>query len=140
LPEKEPFNEAAVAGAHKTPHDRTAHAAAGGAGGLYRFQGGALDPGDASAAAWLGKPDGMGYAAFEARLRGWTDGARVGLWRRQMVLGPAPEFCLLAPLAHHEQGRRQCRPDVGQGVLDAGRRIFWDVSLKVTRSGCGPLR
>lgn len=92
-----PLNDAAVSGAHKTPHDRAARAAAGGAGGLYRFQGGALDPGDAPAAAWLGKPDGIDYAAFEARLRAWTDGARVGLWRRQMVLGPAPEFCLLVP-------------------------------------------
>ncbi|MDQ2828434.1 MAG: hypothetical protein M3Y74_05225 [Chloroflexota bacterium] len=93
----DPLNNAAVSGAHKTPHNHAAHAAAGGAGGLYRFQDGALDPGDAPAAAWLGKPDGMGYAAFDVRLRAWTDGVRVGLWRRQMVLGPAPEFCLLVP-------------------------------------------
>jgi hypothetical protein len=39
----------------------------------------------------------MSYADLYARLQPWTERASVTLWERQMVLGPAPEFCLRTP-------------------------------------------
>lgn len=65
----DPLNAAAVSGARRGPHDRAA----------------------AGAAAW---PEGMRYAEFEARLRGWI-GEQAAVWQRQMVLGPASEYCVL---------------------------------------------
>jgi hypothetical protein len=45
---------------------------------------------------WLTKPKAMQYAELYERLGPLTE--RGGsLWRRQMVLGPAPEFCLVTP-------------------------------------------
>ena len=82
------LNDAAVAGSRRAPHDGVARLAAGGAGGLYR-QLASGPPGPVSRVTWLSKPAGMGYPDFLALLpRG------VELWQRQLVLGPAPEFCL----------------------------------------------
>ena len=81
------LNEAAVTAARQAPHDAVARVAGGGAGGVYRR----LAQGDGSAphsARWLSKPEGEGYASFLARLPPGE------AWQRQLVLGPAPEFCL----------------------------------------------
>jgi hypothetical protein len=43
------------------------------------------------------KPAGMAYADLYARLQSWTGAPGTSLWRRMMVLGPAPEFALIAP-------------------------------------------
>jgi hypothetical protein len=43
------------------------------------------------------KPAGVGYPDHYERLRPYTNRTGVSLWRRMMVLGPPPEFCLLAP-------------------------------------------
>jgi hypothetical protein len=58
-----------------------------GAGGVYRLVMGesALD---ATQAAWIAKPAGTPYDAWHAQL------PERSVWRRQMVLGPAPEYCL----------------------------------------------
>ena len=91
----DPLNEAAVSGARKEPHDAAAHAATDGAGGLYQLKSGG--PGVAAQNAfWFSKPAGVGYPEFYERLETWTEDPNSSLWRRQMVLGPAPEFCLLA--------------------------------------------
>jgi hypothetical protein len=42
----------------------------------------------------------MAYPELYQRLRPWTDRPDVSLWRRMMVLGPAPEFCLVTPSEH----------------------------------------
>jgi hypothetical protein len=87
------LNEAAVSGACKEPHNAVAKDAAKGAGGLYRLHAGEVGLAKADVALWFAKPSGMSYE----RLYGMLDAevGRVGgsLWRRQMVLGPAPEFC-----------------------------------------------
>lgn len=83
------LNEAAVTAARQEPHDAVARLAGGGAGGLYRrFSSGAGVP---EVVRWMSKPAGESYAAFLARLPG------VEAWQRQLVLGPAPEFCVLGP-------------------------------------------
>ena len=89
------LNEAAVSGSRQQPHDEAARAAAGGAGGLYHLKSGEPEVAGLRFAAWLTKPPNTDYRDFYALLEPWTDRPGSSLWRRQMVLGPAPEFCLL---------------------------------------------
>ncbi|WP_242342847.1 hypothetical protein [Anaeromyxobacter terrae] len=82
------LNEAAVSGARREPHDAAARLAGGGHGGVYRLlapaRGGTLPR-----TTWCSKPGGASYPEFVAQLPpGET-------WQRQMVLGPAPEFCII---------------------------------------------
>lgn len=91
------LDNAAMSHAHKGSHDRVAQRAAGGAGGLYRLRTGQGDVQQARFAIWLSKPTGTSYEMFYDLLSGWTSQPGVGLWGRQMVLGPTPEFCLLSP-------------------------------------------
>jgi hypothetical protein len=44
---------------------------------------------------WLTKPAGVRYPEFREQLARVTESG-VTVWRRQMVLGPAPEFRLTA--------------------------------------------
>lgn len=86
----DPLNEAAV-GARAGAEHAAAAAGAEGLGGLYRLQRGV--PRAASATvSWLSKPRGEDYRTFYERF-----GGEVVLWRRMMVLGPAPEFLLEGP-------------------------------------------
>jgi hypothetical protein len=92
----DPLNEAAVKGARSAPHDAVAHMATDGAGKLMILKSGSArtEPGFEIR---FSKPAGMAYTELYERLKPWTDRAEVSLWRRMMVLGPAPEFCLVAP-------------------------------------------
>jgi hypothetical protein len=91
----DPLNEVAVSGRRRASHDRAAHLAAGGAGGLLRLREGDPDLEAARVETWISKPKGMSYADFYGRLGPAVAGG-AELWRRQMVLGPEPEFCLAA--------------------------------------------
>lgn len=42
------------------------------------------------------KPRGVTYPDLYGQLKRWTDRPDVSLWRRMMVLGPPPEFCLVS--------------------------------------------
>ena len=90
------LNEAAVSGARSASHDSVAHMATDGAGKLLALVSGSAATG-AAFEIRFSKPAGMGYPELYDRLKPWTDRAEVTLWRRMMVLGPPPEFCLLAP-------------------------------------------
>ena len=81
------LNEAAIPGLRRDPHDGAARMAQGGAGGVYRRvrEGLATAPAQAS---WFGKPAEIGYPQFLGQIPPGE------LWQRQLVLGPAPEFCL----------------------------------------------
>jgi len=89
------LNEAAVSASRAAPHDGAAAVAAGGAGGLYSLQHGATlrQP---QVAHWFGKPEGMPYRDLFAQLAPVVEQVQGALWMRQMVLGPAHEFCLHA--------------------------------------------
>lgn len=93
------LGEAATGRGHRTSHDRAARASGRGAGGLYALLDGAGDIPAAIAAArvavWV-TPSRGGRARELAELL--ADGAEtpVSVWRRELVLGPAPEFCVLA--------------------------------------------
>jgi hypothetical protein len=83
------LNEAAVDVSRRVRHDRAAEMAAAGWGSVYELvRGSARIPVGVS---WRDKARGQATADFLASL----DAATV--WRRQLALGPAPEFCLSAP-------------------------------------------
>ncbi len=42
------------------------------------------------------KPRGMGYPQLYAAMEGFAARPGASLWRRMMVLGPPPEFCLVS--------------------------------------------
>jgi len=89
------LNEAAVSSSRAQPHDVAASVAAGGAGGLYGLRcGTALRR--PHYAHWFDKPEGMPYRELFAQLAPVVDRVDCALWMRQMVLGPAREFCLHA--------------------------------------------
>jgi hypothetical protein len=92
----DPLNAAAVSAARAATHDAVAHMSADGAGKLLALVSGrpSTEPGFEIR---LSKPKGMSYADFYQRLEPWTSRDQVHLWRRMMVLGPPPEFCLVAP-------------------------------------------
>jgi hypothetical protein len=87
------LNEAAVSASRAAPHDAAAAIAASGAAGLYRLRlGAALQKPQVDH--WFGKPDGMQYGELFSQLGPLVDRVDGALWMRQMVLGPAREFCL----------------------------------------------
>jgi len=89
------LNEAAVSGACKEPHNQVAQGAADGAGGLFRLRAGEAGLATARVGLWFAKPAGMSYEMLYRMLQSEIEGAAGGgsVWQRQMVLGPAPEFC-----------------------------------------------
>jgi hypothetical protein len=88
------LNAAAVSGSRAAPHDSAARMAADGVGKLLSLAAGEYSP-SAGFEVRFAKPAGMTYADLYARLQGWTGRPGVSLWRRMMVLGPAPEFCMV---------------------------------------------
>jgi hypothetical protein len=91
------LNQAAVAAVHVVSHDRVAHQAAGGAGAIYGLHAGSESAGSV-VRTWFAKPAGWSYGRLEEALAPALDDG-CSLWRRQLVLGPAPEFCLRAERA-----------------------------------------
>ena len=92
------LNDAAVSGARSGLHDSVARVATDGAGKLLKLAAGTYN----AAAEYeirFSKPRGMAYRDLYSLLETWTKQAGISLWRRMMVLGPPPEFILLAPYA-----------------------------------------
>jgi hypothetical protein len=89
----------AVDAARTDSHDAMARSVRNGAGGLYALLTGEFD-GPASRSGWAGwftKRPGVSYSRLTAELTELTeDGVVQAVWQRQLVLGPAPEFRLLA--------------------------------------------
>ena len=99
------LNRAAVEGPNKGPHDDVAHDGAAVAGGLYKLLWGSLPLRYARSALWLAKPDGTSYRAFLDGLSELTKDGPADVWQRQMVLGPAPEFCVHSKAPLRPRGR-----------------------------------
>jgi hypothetical protein len=112
------LNAAAVAGERKAPHDAAAAAARAGVAGVMGHVAGPLLPAAPGWAAWLSKPAGTGYEEFHAELAAAL-GPDASAWQRQMTLGPATEYCVLAaaeqalpwPAAHAWPLRAVVTPD-----------------------------
>jgi hypothetical protein len=90
------LNAAAVSGDRAGPHDAVAGMAADGMGKLFKLAAGEHSI-EAGFEVRFSKSAGMKYADLYARLQPLTAAPGVSLWRRMMVLGPPPEFCLIAP-------------------------------------------
>jgi hypothetical protein len=103
------LNAAAVSGGRTAAHDTAAHMAVDGVGKLYSLVSGEPSAGPGFEIQFS-KPAGVGYTDHYQRLRPYTDDPGVSLWRRMMVLGPSPEFCLLAPAKVELPG--EYRPEV----------------------------
>lgn len=92
------LNATAVDPHHRSDHDRAAGLAGRGWGGVYAcVRGEARIP---VGARWLDKPRGQSSGRFIA---GFADDLTT--WQRQLVLGPAPEFCV----ASEEDAQRAYR-------------------------------
>jgi hypothetical protein len=91
------LNEAAVGHGHRTAHDRAARQTGLGTAGLYGLHDGDTAGWQESGlAVWVERESESAAPALADLL---VDGAsrKIScLWRRQMSLGPAPEFCLQA--------------------------------------------
>ena len=92
------LNDAAVSGLRAPAHDAAAKMAANGTGKLLRLATGEPDL-VARHEVRFAKPAGVAYADLYEMLDQWTSLPGVSLWRRMMVLGPPPEFCLVTPIA-----------------------------------------
>jgi hypothetical protein len=89
------LNVAAVNGTLKAPHDRVAARSGGGAAGLYQLRAGGAQL-VAGWETWFAKPRGWGYADVDRSLEGTLRFApESSLLRRQLVLCPTTEFCLV---------------------------------------------
>ena len=89
------LNEIAVSGALEKPHNTIAQLTKhGGFGGLYRHAAGSDALFDDSRTFWLSRPRGVHW---QDAIPGIVASAHsnVAVWRRQMVLGPAPEFAVI---------------------------------------------
>lgn len=84
---------ASTSGRMAAPHRGIASLTGSMAAGLYGLVRGEVAGG--GLASWFGKPRGEDYSDFYRRLEPSTGGGG-SLWRRQLVLGPTPEFCLLS--------------------------------------------
>lgn len=83
------LNEVAVDAVHRGVHDRAAAPVADGWGAVYSLERGPVEI--PVGTEWRDKPRGEPTTEFLDRL------ATATVWRRQLVLGPAPEFCLAVP-------------------------------------------
>ncbi len=91
------LNAAAVSGERLPRHDAVAGLAAEGWGGVYALvRGPAVPP---AATDWVAKPAGQSYGEFVESLEA------ASVWQRQLLLGPAPEFCLGRPPGARDPGR-----------------------------------
>jgi hypothetical protein len=91
----DPLNEAAVSGARTPVHNAAARMAVDGVGKLLSLAGGEPTAGPGFEIRFS-KPKGMAYADMYERMQPIASRPGSSLWRRMMVLGPPPEFCLVS--------------------------------------------
>lgn len=88
----DPLNAYAVAGCVQGSHGHVAAQMGEGHGGLYAHAWGEIAPQPHSTIFWLTRPRGIDWRSMLEAVRSHWPAANV--WRRQMVLGPAPEFAV----------------------------------------------
>ena len=114
---------AAVSRGHESAHREAARRAGTGAAAVYRLIEGELRPGRARIAGWVSRPAGEGDPTVGQLLGDGVEPSDGSLWQRSLVLGPAPEFCLLHGAAElpGETGLEAARLPAGWSVELAGR-------------------
>lgn len=89
------LRQAAVAGGHRTAHDRAARRFGAGTASVMRLCEGAAAPAAARLAVWVSVSGSPQEVEIAGLLLGDGMDADAGLWRRELALGPAPEYCVL---------------------------------------------
>lgn len=117
------LEQAAVARGHVSAHDAVAAHTAAGSGGVYELVEGSSRSAAAGCAVWVSSRPGRGRLSLEALLGDGIDPRRDGLWRRSLVLGPAPEYCVLA--ADPPAGVGQARLPAGWSARAMRRTPVW---------------
>jgi len=110
---------AAVSSGHESAHHEAARRAGGGTAAVYRLIEGELEPGRARLAAWVGRPAGEDDPSVGQLLGDGVSSSKGSLWQRCLVLGPAPEFCLLLEPA--QSGLAPSRLPAGWSATLSGR-------------------
>jgi len=87
---------AAVSRGHAGAHESAARAMGTGTGAVYRLLEGAAKLEDAHAAVWVTRPGGAAALEITDLLGDGFDPERTSVFQRSLVLGPAPEVCLLS--------------------------------------------
>jgi hypothetical protein len=88
------LNDAAVSGQARPPHDSIAMDAMGGTGGVFRMVSSNVLLSESRYATWVEKPAGPTYQTYYDEVAKSVGAARTDLWRRQLTLGPSPQFCI----------------------------------------------
>jgi hypothetical protein len=117
------LNEAAVGRGHRTAHDTAARHTGDGAAGVYRLLEGGAHLASVELAVWVQHQPGAEPPLLGALLGDGMDPRSSGLWRRQLVLGPGPEYCVLA--AEQPAGTRPGRLADGWRAEEQTRAVVW---------------
>ncbi len=88
------LNDVAIKGETGAAHDSIKEYYLKGTGGIFKSVQGELELHRAGYTAWIEKPRDLSYPSYYEKISKITEGSRSKLWRRQMVLGPTPQFCL----------------------------------------------
>ena len=117
------LEEAAVARGHQSSHEAVAAITGATKGAIYRLIEGLPRVEQAPLAVWVKRAPGHAPVTVEDLLADGVDRDAVGLWRRCLGLGPAPEYCLLA--AEPPAGVSPSRLPAGWRATAISRELLW---------------
>jgi hypothetical protein len=125
------LNEAVVGHGHRTSHDEVARRYGEGTASVYGLMEGdhradLLDV--AAVAVWVASPPGSIRRMTGEMLGDGVDRGHASLWRRHLVLGQAPEYCLLAgdrARLGGASGVASTRLPQGWSATTVDREVLW---------------
>jgi hypothetical protein len=116
------LEEAAIGPGHATSHRHVAQLSAPALGAVYRLSEGEARLDRARVAVWVQSAPAS-VPTIADLLGDGMDGGAAGLWRRCLNLGPAPEYCVLAPAP--PAGVAPARLPEGWRASACPRELLW---------------